>query len=339
MRNLLLKNLVMVLGLIFVLCVVNYGCGGGDGKKEKTKFATIGTGGMTGVYYPTGQAIAQMVNKKFDAYNIKAQAESTGGSVFNINAVMNKDLDFGIAQLDRQYQAYNGLAQWEKSGPQKNLRSVFAIYPETVTLIASENSNIKELKDLKGKRVNIGNIGSGTLQNAKDLLEASSLKEEDITVEKVKPVESPGLLQDERLDAFFYTVGHPNSNIKEATSGRIKVRIVPVKGPGIDELLEKRPYYSKSIIPKEAYPNSLNKGDVESIGVKATLITSKDVSEDIVYAITKEVFENFEKFKSLHPAYKHLTKESMVKGLAAPIHNGAKKYYKEAGLDYESGKQ
>jgi len=302
-------------------------------KARKTRFVTIGTGGVTGIYYPTGGAISSMVNKKSDEYGIKATVESTSGSVFNVNAVLSGDLEFGVVQSDRQYQAYHGLAEWSKSGKQTDLRSVFSVHPESITLIVSERSGISKIEDLRGKRVNLGNPGSGQLQNSKDVLTAVGIAEEEVSAEYVKAVEAPGLLQDERLDGFFYTVGHPNGNIKEATSGRIKVRIVPVKGKGIDEMLRKYPYYAKSIIPHSFYPRALNTEDIETIGVKATFVTSNKVDESIVYAITREVFENLEDFKSLHPAYQVLTKESMLKGLSAPIHKGALKYYREAGLD------
>jgi len=323
-----MKRISFFTAVLIFISILPGGC-----KARKTTFVTIGTGGVTGIYYPTGGAISRMVNKKFDEYKIKATVESTSGSVFNINAVLNGDLEFGVVQSDRQYQAYNGLAEWSESGKQTELRAVFSVHPESITLIASEKSGIREIKDLKGKRVNLGNPGSGQLQNSKDVLKAVGLSENDLSAEYVKAVEAPGLLQDERLDAFFYTVGHPNGNVKEATSGRIKVFIIPIKGQDIDKMLEEYPYYAKSTIPHSFYPYALNTEDIETIGVKATFVTSKKVSEDIVYAITKEVFENFEDFKSLHPAYQALTKESMLKGLSAPIHRGALKYYKEAGLD------
>ncbi|MFB0555100.1 MAG: TAXI family TRAP transporter solute-binding subunit [Phycisphaerae bacterium] len=306
----------------------------GGCKARKVSFVTIGTGGVTGIYYPTGVAISRMVNKKFDEYKIKATVESTSGSVFNVNAVLNADLVFGVVQSDRQYQACNGLAEWSKYGKQTDLRSLFSVHPESITLIASEKSGIREIKDLKGKRVNLGNRGSGYLQNSRDVLKAMGLDEDrDLSAEYVKAVEAPGLLQDGRVDAFFYTVGHPNGNISEATSGRIKVFIVPIKGPNIDKLLERYPYYAESTIAHSFYPYSKNTEDIDTIGVKATFVTSKNVDDDIVYAITKEVFDNFEDFKSLHPSYKVLTKQSMLKGLTAPIHKGALKYYREAGLD------
>ncbi len=318
------KNTVLAIVLLFVFL--------GASEAFARTFVTIGTGGVTGVYYPTGGAISRMVNKKAAEYDIKATVESTAGSVYNINAVLSGDLDFGVAQSDRQFQAYNGLAEWAGKGPQKELRAVFSIHPESITLIAAAASRVKNVQDLKGKRVNIGNPGSGQLQNSKDVLAAAGVSLEDLKAEQVKAVEAPSLLQDEKIDAFFYTVGHPNGNIKEATSGRIKVNIVPIAGPGIEALLKKHSYYAKAEIPAEFYPSAENTTDIQSIGVKATFVASSNLDEKIVYAFTREVFDNLEEFKKLHPAYKVLTKENMLQGLSAPIHRGALKYYREAGL-------
>ena len=303
-----------------------------DSSKPQQTFVTIGTGGITGVYYPTGGAIAKIVNKKKDEYGIRCTVESTGGSVFNINAIMAGDLEFGVAQSDRQYQATKGIADWKDKGPQKNLRAVFSIHAETVDLIAAVDANINSLADLKGKRVNIGNLGSGYRQNAIDALEANGLNwKKDFHAESLKAAEAPGLIQDGRIDAAFYTVGHPSGYYKEATSGVRKIKFVPIKN--IDSLLAKYPYYAKAATLMKNYPGAVNKEDaVATFGVKATFVTSAKVSDSVVYAVTKEVFENFEDFTKLHPAYAGLTKEAMLTGLSAPIHSGAMKYYKEAGL-------
>jgi len=299
--------------------------------QARTIFVTIGTGGITGVYYPTGHAIAKIVNKKAKEYGIRCTVESTGGSVFNVNAIMAGDLEFGIVQSDRQYQAMNGLAEWKNRGPQKGLRAVFSIHPESVTLCASVASGIKDIRDLRGKRVNIGNPGSGQRQNSIDALEAAGIDyKREIKAESVKASEAPGLLQDGRIDAFFYTVGHPSGAFKEATAGATKVRFVRITG--IEKLLAGYPYYAKSIVPIKLYPGAVNERDVDTFGVKATLVTSIKVSDKVVYAITKEVFEDFESFKKLHPAYQVLTKKGMLEGLSAPIHPGAMKYFKEVGL-------
>lgn len=299
--------------------------------QAKTTFVTIGTGGITGVYYPTGGAIAKIVNAKKDTYNIRATVESTGASVFNINALMSGDLEFGIAQADRQYQAYNGLSEWEGK-PQKDLRAVFALAPEAVTFVAAEDSGIKTLADAKGKVINLGNPGSGNRQNAIDVFEAAGLNiEKDLKGEGIKAADAPRMLQDGRIDGFFYTVGHPNGNIKEATAGKRKCRIVSI--PDIAALTEKFPYYSLTTIDMSQYPEASNKDEeVKTVGMLATLVTSAKVPDEAVYAVTKEIFENLDEFKTLHPALAGLTKEGMLEGLTAPLHPGAVKYYKEVGL-------
>ncbi|MBC8318510.1 MAG: TAXI family TRAP transporter solute-binding subunit [Desulfobulbaceae bacterium] len=319
------KGLLVCFTVFFGLCMTI------GTVQAKRVFVAIGTGGITGVYYPTGGAIAKMVNKKRDLYDIRATVESTGGSVFNVNSVMSGDLEFGVVQSDRQYQAFNGLAEWKDKGPQKDLRAVFSIHPESVTLVAAVDSGIKNISDLRGKRVNIGNPGSGQRQNAIDALNAVGIDyNKDLDVESIKASEAAGVLQDGRIDAFFYTVGHPSGSIKEATSGARKVLIADITD--IESLLAETPYYAASFVPSAAYPGAQNEKDAKTFGVKATLVTSAKVADDIVYAITKEVFENFEEFKKLHPAYSILTKESMLKGLSATIHPGAMKYYKESGL-------
>jgi TRAP transporter TAXI family solute receptor len=298
---------------------------------SETRFYTIGTGGVTGVYYPTGGAIARIVNAKKQDYNMRLTVESTGGSVYNINSVMSGDLDFGVVQSDRQYQAFNGLAEWKRTGPQKQLRALFSIHPESVTLVAAADSGINSVMDLKGKRVNIGNPGSGQRQNSIDLLVALGMDfEHDIRAEGLKAAEAPGLLLDGRIDAFFYTVGHPSGAIKEATAGTRKVKFISIQLP--DAFYENFSYYAPSIVPVSHYPNAANKEDVPSFGVKATFVTHVRVPEKDVYNIVKEVFENFESFKELHPAYAVLTRKSMLQGLSAPLHPGAAAYYRKSGL-------
>jgi TRAP transporter TAXI family solute receptor len=285
------------------------------------EFVTIGTGGVTGVYYPAGGAVAKIINKDRKALGIRASVESTGGSVYNINAVLSGDLQIGIAQSDRQYQASKGLAEWEGK-PQEKLRAICSLHPEVVTLIATVDSGIADVMGLKGKRVNIGNPGSGQRGNSLDVLTAFGLD----------AAEAPRVLQDGRLDAFFYTVGHPNGNITEATTGGRTVTIVPISGEAVDKLVAEKPYYAKATIPHRLYGRAANKADIPSFGVTATMVTSADVSEETVYKITKQLFTNLDALKGMHPALNVLTPESMLSGLSAPIHPGAMKYYKEAGL-------
>lgn len=319
--------------LLIISLLTLSSCGGGDnGEKtapKKTRFITIGTGGVTGVYYPTGGAIAKIVNREAKKYAVKATAEATGGSVFNINAVMSGDLEFGVAQSDRQYQAYYGTAEW-KDTPQKKLRSVFSLHAEAVTLIASDPSAIRNISDMRGKRIAIGNPGSGHRGNALDALWAYGLTMDDILAEDLKPAECAGTLQDGRIDAYFYTVGHPNGSIKEAIAGTTPVYFVPITK--IDLLLKKFPYYTPTEIDIKHYEGVSNKENVKTFGVKATLVTSEDVDEDLVYIVVHEVFEHFDDFRSLHPALESLSKEQALEGLTAPLHPGAAKYFRETGL-------
>ena len=320
-----MNKLTAVLSTIAFLCVsMTEVCA--------TQYVTIGTGGVTGVYYPTGGGIAKMVNKKRKEYNLRAAVEPTSGSVFNVNAVMAGDLDFGVVQSDTQYQAFNGMANWEGK-PQEKLRAVFSIHPETVTLVAASDSGITSVADLRGHRVNIGEQGSGQRGNALDLLKAAGIDfEKDLVAESIGAAESARMLQRGRIDAFFYTVGHPNGSVKETVAGKRKVRFVPIEKEIVDKLVAKSPYYAPEVIPVAMYPGVDNREDVPSFGVVATLVTSADVAAEVVYNITKSVFENFEEFKKLHPAYSTLSRETMLQGLSAPLHPGAIKYYQEVGL-------
>jgi len=246
---------------------------------------------------------------------------------------MAGDLEFGLVQSDRQYQAWNGIKDWKDKGPQKKLRAICSFHPESITLVAGDDSGIDNFMDLKGKHVNIGNPGSGQRGNSTDAFAACGIDwKTDLRAEGLKADESAKFLQDGRIDAFFYTVGHPNGSIKQATSGRRKVHIVPVTGACIDKLVAKWPFYAKAYVPIKFYPMASNKKDVDTFAVKTTFCTSADIPDDVVYAITKEVFDNLESFKKLHPAYGILTKKTMLEALSAPIHPGAMKYYKEVGL-------
>lgn len=316
-------TVIVSVAVFFFLCLT---------EARATQYVTIGTGGVTGVYYPTGGAIAKMVNKKRREYNLRAAVEPTSGSVFNVNAVVTGDLDFGVVQSDVQYQAFNGGADWAGK-PQKTLRAVFSIHPETVTLVAATDSGITSVAGLKGRRVNIGDQGSGQRGNALDLLKTAGIDyKNDLIAEGIRAAESASMIQKGQIDAFFYTVGHPNGSIREAVAGRRKVRFVQIDKDLVDKMVAKSPYYVPAVIPIALYPGVNNRDDVQTFGVVATLVTSSDISTEVVYRLTKSVFDNLEEFKKLHPAYSTLTREGMLKGLSAPLHPGAIKYYEEVGL-------
>ncbi len=316
---------------MWVLAAALVAFGAGDVLAAPT-YVTIGTGGVTGVYYPTGGAISKLVNQKRKELNLRMTVESTGGSVFNVNALMNGDIEMGVVQSDIQFQALNGKGEWEGK-PQKNLRAMFSIHPEAVTILAAADKNINSVADMKGKVVNIGAPGTGQRVNSVDLFQTAGIDvDKDIRAEGIKPSEAAGMLQDGRIDAYFYTVGHPNGSIKEAVAGARKVNFVPVSDDLVKKLVADQPYYAPAMIPVAQYPGVVGDKDVPTFGVKATICTSAEVPEEVVYNITKTVFENIEELRKLHPALEVLTKENMLQGLSAPFHPGAEKYFKEAGL-------
>jgi hypothetical protein len=300
-------------------------------RAAETQFVSIGTGGVTGVYYPTGGAICRLVNKNRKETGIRCSVESTGGSVFNINAIREGELEMGVAQSDWQYHAYNGTSKFEEAGPFKELRAVFSIHAEPATLVVRADSGIKEFADLKGKRVNVGQPGSGTVATF-DVIEAAyGMKRSDYKLAgELKASEMGQALCDNKIDAYFILVGHPAGLIKETTT-TCDARIADIHGPAVDKLIKENKFYRYASVPAGMYTG--NPDATKTMGVGATFVSSSKVPNDVIYAVVKAVFENFEDFKKLHPAFENLKKTEMVSAaLSAPIHDGAMKYYKEAGL-------
>lgn len=294
----------------------------------KRRYVTIGTGGVTGVYYPTGGAICRQVNKNRRTHNIRCSVESTGGSVYNANTISIGELDLGVVQSDVGYQAWHGEGKFKEKVTK--LRSVFSIHPETLTLAARKDAGMTQLTDIVGKKVNIGNPGSGQEATVSLLMETCGIKKSQLALAGgLKAVEMPDALRDKKLDAYFYMVGHPTANFKDAATST-EINIVPVTGACVDKLVAAKPYYVKGVTPGGIYKGV--KYDVPTYGVKATLLSSTDVPEDVIYEVVKGVFENLDAMRKLHPAFKRLTQEKMLEGLTAPFHPGAIKYYKEKGL-------
>ena len=302
-----------------------------SGYSYSQQFITIGTGGVTGVYYPTGGAICKLVNKNRKQHGIRCSVESTGGSVYNLNTIKAGELDMGVAQSDWQYHAYHGTSKFKKGGANPNLRAVFSVHPEPFTVVARKDSGIKTFKDLKGKRVNIGNPGSGQRGTMEVVMGVMGWSKSDFALaSELKSAEQSRALCDNKIDAMIFSVGHPSGSIKEATTSCDSV-LVEVSGKDIDGLINKHDYYRSALIPAGMYRGTDK--DTRTFGVGATFVSSSDVPEKVVYQVVKAVFENFDTFKKLHPAFKHLKKSQMIKdGLSAPLHDGAKKYYKEVGL-------
>ena len=293
------------------------------------KFVSIGTGGVTGVYYPTGGAICRLVNKGRKKHGIRCSAESTGGSIFNINTIRAGELQFGVAQSDWQYHAYHGTSKFKDKGPFKKLRAVFSVHAEPVTIIARADAKIKNILDLKGKRVNIGNPGSGTRGTWEVIEKTLGWKRSDLALAaSMKSAETASALCDGKIDAYFWLVGHPSALTQESIASCAS-NLVHARSPKIDKLVADTPYYRPAKIPAGMYNN---KEDIKTWGVGATFVTSADVPEAVVYEVVKAVFDNIDQFKKLHPAFRHLDPKAMIKdGLSAPLHAGAIKYYKEKG--------
>ena len=293
------------------------------------QFISIGTGGITGVYYPTGGAICRLVNKNRKEHGIRCSAESTGGSIYNINTIRAGELEFGVAQSDWQYHSYHGTSKFEDQGPFENLRAVFSVHPEPVTVIASDASGINTLTDAKGKRLNIGNPGSGTRGTWEVIEEALGWERSDLRLAaEMKSAETGQAVCDGKIDAYFWLVGHPSALTQESLV-TCDAHLVNVEGPAIDKLVADNPYYRTASIPAGMYNNE---SDIKTFGVGATFVSSADVPDEVVYIVVKAVFENFDDFKKLHPAFANLSEAEMITdSLSAPLHPGAIKYYMERG--------
>lgn len=295
---------------------------------EDEQFITIGTGGQTGVYYVVGQSVCRLVNRMEEA-NIRCNAPSTGGSVANINGIKSGELDMGVVQSDAQYQAYHGTGNFEGE-PFEDLRAIFRAHGEPLTILARTDSGIETLDDLAGKRFNIGNPGSGQRNTMDVVMKAKGWSTDTFSLaSQLDAAEMASALADNNIDAMAYVVGHPNGAIQEATT-TVDSRLIPVNDDAIKGIVDEYPYYAAAIIPGGLYKG--NPDDVETFGVAATFVTDVNVDDEVVYNTVKAIFDNFDRFKKLHPAFATLEPEDMVSsGLSAPLHDGAARYYREQG--------
>lgn len=318
----------VALGALAGLTMLGMHPGEADAQQE---FITIGTGGVTGVYYPTGGAICRLVNQGRQDHGIRCSAESTAGSVFNLNSLREGELDFGVVQSDWQYHSYNGSGPFKDQGPHEELRAVFSIHPEPFTVVVRPDVEVDNFEDIKGLRVNVGNPGSGQRGTVERLMDAYGWTMDDFALASELPSrEQSAALCDNRIDVVLFTVGHPSGSIQEPIA-TCDAQLINVEGEPVDKLVEENPYYFRATLPAGMYPGQ--DSDIHTFGVGATFVTTTEVPEDAVYQLVKSVFENFDTFKGLHPAFDVLDKETMVEnGLSAPLHPGAKRYYEEAGL-------
>lgn len=297
---------------------------------EEQQFVSIGTGGVTGVYYPTGGAICRLVNKNRREHGIRCSVESTGGSVYNINTIRAGELEFGVAQSDWQYHAFHGTSKFEEAGAFEGLRAVFSVHAEPVTILASNSSGVNNITDLQGMRLNIGNPGSGTRGTWEVIEAALGWSRDDLRLAaELKSSEQAQALCDDKIDAYFWLVGHPSAATEETLSS-CDSHLVNATGDAVDMLVNDNPYYRTATIPAGMYNNA---EDVNTFGVGATFVTSTDVSADAVYIVAKAVLEHIDDFRNLHPAFANLNPAEMISdSLSAPLHEGAVRAYQELGL-------
>ncbi len=290
----------------------------------------IGTGSQEGVYYHAGRAICRIINTKVDGVSCKTV--STAGSLFNLRNVCDGGLDLGISQSDWQYHAVNGTGPMRFMDPSfGNLRALFSLHSEPFTLVVRRDSGITGFDQLPGHRINIGNPGSGQRATMKVVMDAMGWSKKDfMLVEELNAAEQSFALCNNRIQAMIYTVGHPNRSVEKATR-LCNASLVTVDGPVIDQLVAANPFYAYTVIPPDFYSGSLK--PVRTFGVKATVVAASDLGNNTVYKIVQALFENLGTFRKLHPAFKMLEPEAMVReGISAGLHDGARDYFKEKGL-------
>ncbi len=326
-RRLAIVSSALVVGLLLAalaLVLTDYA-------DVERRFTTIGTGGVTGVYYPAGGAICRLLNRERERHGIRCSVESTAGSIYNLNALRTGDLSFGVVQSDWQYHAYTGGSDFREQGPHEELRSVFSLHPEPFTVLVRRDSEIRGFEDIRGHRVNVGNPGSGQRGTVERLMRGYGWDMDDFSLASELPSrEQAAALCDNRIDVILFTVGHPSGSIQEPIA-TCDARLVPVEGEVVDGLVDDNPYYARATLPAGMYPGQDE--DVPTFGVAATLVTTTAVPADVVYELTRAVFANFDGFRVLHPAFSVLEPEAMSSdGLSAPLHEGARRYYREHGF-------
>ncbi len=306
--------------LVLAAAAMLAGCGSGAGGK---KFLNIGTGGTAGTYYPIGGAVAEILNKEISG--MSASAQSTGGSVANINMLKEGSIDLAFVQNDIAYYAMHGTEMFE--GKQVDgLQGIAALYPETCQFITLDKTGIKSIKDLKGKRVAVGPAGSGAEANARQILEAYGITYDNIEVQYLSFSEAASALKDGNVDAAFLTAGFPTASVQDIASQNA-VRLLPVEDAVADKLIAKYPFYTKTVVPKGTYAGFDE--DVPTLSVMAMLVANKDVGEDLGYQITKAIFTDLQRLQEAHAVGKYITKEGALNGMSLPMNPGAERFLKE----------
>ncbi len=313
--------LATLLALVFVLDV-------SWSEASERRFVSIAAGWVTGAYFPMAGAISRVAYQNLQDQNIKVTAESSGASVANANLIASGQTDFAILQNDIASYAYNG-----KEGmfdePVKNLLGCAALYPEHIQVIVRKDANIKSVADLKGKRVAVGPIGSGTTENAKQILEAWGLSLDDLKSEQLGSQQAGDYIKDGRLDAAFFTVAVGAAVITD-TATVVDVEVLPIEGPNVDKLIDMYPFYAKQVVPANSYPGL--EADAPTVAVMAMLSARADLDEDLVYQIMKVMYSNLDQIHEAHAKFRDISVNMAMEGMSVPLHPGAKRFLQEAGV-------
>jgi len=332
------RSLLVSLALLLSVSVLS-ACGAGGGQQNNAggggeaqppaaandpKQLIIATGGTGGTYYPLGGGMADQITKNV---GVTATAQSTGASAENMRLIRDQGADIAFTQSDIAEYANKGTAMFEQDGKIEAFQAIGALYNETIQIVVSPDSGISTVADLKGKRVSVGAPGSGTEKNAEQILEAYGLKFEDIQLQRLSFADSAKAIQDGQLDAAFQTAGTPTAAITElaATKG---VKIIPIDADKIDAIIAKYPFYTKTTIPGNTYQTVSE--EVTTVAVKSMLVVRSDLSEDLVYKVTKAIYENLDKLG--HAKAKEIKLENALSGVSLPVHPGAKKFFDEKGV-------
>ncbi len=310
-----------VLGIMLVLTLIAFA--GVAGAVERLSLAT---GGTAGTYYPIGSGIASIISKH--AEGIEITAESTGASVANLKMLRAHKIDMMLGASNTSWGGFNGHAPFEDKAV-KNIRGITCLYPEVFQFITLKKSGIKSLYDLKGKKVALGAAGSGTERTSKMVFEAHGMSYDDIDEQYLKFGEAVTALKDRLIDCAIVGSGAPTSAVVDATA-TLDITFVTLDQKKMDEFCSDRPYLAMMVLPSGTYKGQDQ--DVPVVASPAILSANDEMSEDIVYQITKALWENIDELASVHAQGKNVKLETALSAMSVPLHPGAEKYYKEVGL-------
>jgi hypothetical protein len=331
----LLLSLILVMGSLLAACSSNEASSttGGESTEPAASeldrgkyFVTVATGPTSGLYYPIGGAFSSVFQNKL---GYKSSVQSTGASAENVNLMMTGGAELAITMSDSVAQAYGGFGAFEGKAPAEDLRCLMGLYPNYVQLITTDKTGITKFEDLKGKRVGVGAPNSGVELNARMLFEAHGMTYADSKVDYLNYGEAIDQMKNNQVDAVFVTSGIPNATVMELGTAA-NIVIVPIEGAGLKALIDKYPFFVEATIPADVYDTAT---DVKTATVRNIMLVSKDLPDEVVYDLTKGIFENIEDIKASHAtAATHISLENSHIGVDIPFHPGALKYYEEQGI-------